>query len=105
MRSGEDTGLQHLIMSSSQWQAVNLGEIADDLDDENQNNHNDVDALPNVINGNDKQDIDVDLNDIRQKTLEYDDKQLKGVRFANAGDNNLKIANNHSVNSSTCTIT
>ncbi|UJR12530.1 hypothetical protein I4U23_016705 [Adineta vaga] len=30
-------------------------------------------------------DIDTDLSDIRQKTLEYDQKQIKGIQFANAG--------------------
>jgi len=44
------------------------------------------------------------LDDIREKTLEYDRQQIKGIQLANAGTNNLKIINNYSVTSSTCII-
>jgi len=42
------------------------------------------------------------LDDIHEKTLEYDRQQVKGIHLANAGANNLKIINNYSVTSSTC---
>ncbi len=44
------------------------------------------------------------LDDIREKTLEYDRQQIKGIQLANAGRNNLKIVNNYSVTSSTCAL-
>jgi hypothetical protein len=44
------------------------------------------------------------LDDIREKTLEYDRQQIKGIQLANAGVNNLRITNNYSVTSSTCTL-
>ncbi|CAF1023045.1 unnamed protein product [Adineta steineri] len=46
----------------------------------------------------------LDLDDIRQKTIEYDQKQIRGIQFANAGTGNLTIINNHSVTSETCNI-
>ncbi|CAF4100054.1 unnamed protein product [Rotaria sordida] len=44
------------------------------------------------------------LDDIREKTLEYNRQQVKGIQLANAGANNLKIINSYSVTSSTCII-
>jgi hypothetical protein len=43
------------------------------------------------------------LDDIREKTLQYDRQQIKGIQLANAGTN-IKIINNYSVTSSTCII-
>ncbi|CAF1171550.1 unnamed protein product, partial [Adineta ricciae] len=48
--------------------------------------------------------VNTNLDDIRQKTSEYDQNQIKGVQFANAGSANLKVINNHSVTSETCVI-
>jgi hypothetical protein len=44
------------------------------------------------------------LDDIREKSLEYDRQQIKGIQLANAGANNLRITNNYTVTSTTCTI-
>ena len=44
------------------------------------------------------------LDEIREKTLEYDRQQIKGIELANAGANNPRVINNHSVTSSTCTL-
>ncbi|CAF2516523.1 unnamed protein product [Rotaria sp. Silwood2] len=44
------------------------------------------------------------LDDIREKNLEYNRQQIKGIHLANAGSNNLKIVNNYSVTSNTCII-
>ncbi|CAF4093250.1 unnamed protein product, partial [Adineta steineri] len=44
------------------------------------------------------------LNDIRQKVVEYDRQQLKGVQFANAGHTNLKVVNSYPITSHTCSL-
>ncbi|CAF3642827.1 unnamed protein product [Rotaria sordida] len=44
------------------------------------------------------------LDDIREKTLEYNRQQIKGIQLANAGANNLKVVNNYSVTSNTCIV-
>jgi FtsZ-interacting cell division protein YlmF len=76
------------------------------------------DVTENVIDDSDDDDVDTgpppttdshveqehNLDDIREKTLEHDRQQLKGVHLANAGANNLKIVNHSSVTSSTCTL-
>jgi len=75
---------------------IDDSDIDDDDDDiviENQ--------LP-VMNSSSKEEHNLD--DIREKTLEYDRQQIKGIQLANAGANNLKIINNYSVTSSTCVI-
>ena len=51
-----------------------------------------------------KNEENYDLEEIRQKTVEHDQQQLKGIQFANAGSNNLKIVNNHSVTAKTCSV-
>ena len=66
----------------------------------------------NLIDDSDDDDVVADpyveqehnLDDIREKTLEHDRQQLKGIHLANAGANNLKIVNHSSVTSSTCTL-
>ncbi len=42
------------------------------------------------------------LDDIREKTLEFDRQQIKGIQLANAGANNPRVINNYSVTSHTC---
>jgi predicted small metal-binding protein len=42
------------------------------------------------------------LDDIREKTLEHDRQQIKGIQLANAGANNPKVINNYSVTSNAC---
>jgi hypothetical protein len=53
-----------------------------------------------VINSSIEQEHNFD--EIREKALEYDRQQIKGIQLANAGANNVKIINNYSVTSSTC---
>ena len=45
-----------------------------------------------------------DMNDIRQKVIEYEQQQVTGVQLANVGNQNLKIINNYSVTSNTCSL-
>ncbi|UJR18077.1 hypothetical protein I4U23_004977 [Adineta vaga] len=79
----------------------NKEEIIDITEIENDCSNDDND---DIISTNIEQDVNTDLNDIHQKTLEYDQKQIKGIQFANAGVGNLKVINNHSVTSETCLI-
>ena len=65
---------------------------------------NDVVSPIVVVQNGKQQDIDADLDDIRQKVVEYERQQLKGVQFINASDGNPKILNNYSVTSTTCTL-
>jgi hypothetical protein len=51
-----------------------------------------------------QQHVEMDLNDIRQKAVEYDRQQLKGIQFANASNGNPKVVNNYAVTSNTCTL-
>ncbi|CAF4363391.1 unnamed protein product [Rotaria sp. Silwood2] len=79
--------------------------MTDDSDDENYDDDNDVQVPDSVIKTDEQKSIDDNLSGIRQKTLEFDQNQIKGIQFANAGDRNLKIVNNHTINSTTCSIT
>ncbi|CAF4356681.1 unnamed protein product [Rotaria sp. Silwood2] len=79
--------------------------MTDDSDDENYDDDNDVQVPDSVIKTDEQKSIDDNLSGIRQKTLEFDQNQIKGIQFANAGDRNLKIVNNHAINSTTCSIT
>ena len=47
---------------------------------------------------------ETNLDDIRQKVLQHNQQQIKGIHLANAGANNIKVVNNYSVTSSTCTL-
>ena len=44
------------------------------------------------------------IDEIRQKTKEFDRQQIKTIQLANADSNNPKILNNVTVTSSTCVI-
>jgi hypothetical protein len=78
-------------------------ESADDSDEESQIDddqdvvYNDPTMLSNI-----QEDLGNDLNDIREKTMEYDRQQIKGIHFANAGEENLRVVNSYQVASSTC---
>jgi len=75
--------------------------VIDDSDvDDNDDDEVIIDALSQGINSSVKQEHNLD--DIREKTLEHDRQQIKGIHFANAGGNNLKIINDYSVTSNTC---
>ncbi|CAF2113900.1 unnamed protein product [Rotaria magnacalcarata] len=100
MRNDEEILTQVMAVSSDNFETRDITEIADDSDDD----INDVEVPGVVIKTDEHQNIDINLNNIRQKTLEYDQKQIKRIQFVNAGYRNLKIVNNHPINSSTCTI-
>ncbi|CAF4890295.1 unnamed protein product, partial [Rotaria magnacalcarata] len=75
-------------------------------DQEDHDDDNDVQTTDQINRVEDQQQsMEVALNDIRQKRLEYDRQQIKGVQFSNVGDGNLKVVNNSSVTSSTCILT
>lgn len=77
--------------------------VTDDSDIDDDDDDDDDIVVENetpVINSSIKQEHNLD--DIREKTLEYDRQQIKGIQLANAGGNNPKIINNYSVTSSTC---
>lgn len=76
------------------------------IDDFDTDNDDDDDIIVEnqtpVINSSNNQEHNLD--DIREKALEHDRQQIKGIQLANAGQNNLKIVNNYSVTSNTCTL-
>ncbi|CAF1011555.1 unnamed protein product [Adineta steineri] len=65
---------------------------------------NEVEFSNNTSTTVTQQQIKHDMNDIHQKVIEYDQQQLTGVQLANVGNRNLKIINNYSVTSSTCSL-
>ncbi|CAF0737665.1 unnamed protein product [Adineta steineri] len=83
---------------------INIAEIVDDSDNENHDDDNDVESPGLIIQNEQEQHVNTDLSDIHQKVLEYDQQQLKGIQFANAGDGNLRVVNSYAVNSNTCII-
>ncbi|CAF1355188.1 unnamed protein product [Rotaria magnacalcarata] len=90
-----------VFMESSE--ASKIASMAQDSDDDD---HDDDDVqVPNVtIRADRDKNIETALNDIRQKNSVYDEQQIKGVQFANAGDQNPKVVNNYAMNSSTCNL-
>lgn len=98
MRSDQEIRSQVVSVLTADSPTLDITEIVHDSDDENHDDDNDV-QIPDVAIR-----TVADLNDIRQKTLEYDQKQIKGIQFANAGDKNLKVVNDYAINSSTCTL-
>jgi hypothetical protein len=74
--------------------------VIDDSDVDDNDDDEIIDPLSQGINSSVKQEHNLD--DIREKTLEHDRQQIKGIHFANAGGNNLKIINDYSVTSNTC---
>jgi len=75
------------------------------IDDSDIDDNDDVviNNLPVEVLSN-KQKQEYNFDEIRQKVDEFDRQQIKGVQFANAGSNNIKIVNNHAVTSKSCTI-
>jgi hypothetical protein len=72
-------------------ETLDIVTMADDSDNENHDDDNDVESSGLIIQSEEQQHVDTDLNDIRQKVLEYDRQQLKGIQFINAGDGNSKV--------------
>jgi hypothetical protein len=84
-------------------ETLDIAKMADDFGNENHDDDdNDIVSPGLIIQSEDKQHLDIDLNDIRRKGLEYDRQQLKGIQLANAGNGNLKVVNNYAVTSETC---
>ena len=85
-----------------------VGDIVKMVNDSNSDAHddddNDVVSTDLNIQHEKKQVDDGDINDLRQKVVEYEQQQLKGVQFINAGDRNPKVVNNYAVTSGTCTL-
>ncbi|CAF4749468.1 unnamed protein product [Rotaria sp. Silwood2] len=105
MRNDEEIRSQVMTISLDNSETVDMTKMVNNSDDENYDDNNDVQVPDFVITTDEHKNIDADLNDIRQRTLEFNKNQIKGIQFANAGDRNLKIANNHAITSSTCNIT
>ncbi|CAF3166483.1 unnamed protein product [Rotaria sp. Silwood2] len=105
MRRDEEIRSQVMTISLDSSETLDLPTMTDDSDDENYDDDNDVQVPDSVIKTDEQKSIDDNLSGIRQKTLEFDQNQIKGIQFANAGDRNLKIVNNHTINSTTCSIT
>ncbi|CAF3991279.1 unnamed protein product [Rotaria magnacalcarata] len=86
--------------------SIDITQLVNDSDQEDHDDDNDVQTTDQINRVEDQQQsMEVALNDIRQKRLEYDRQQIKGVQFSNVGDGNLKVVNNSSVTSSTCILT
>ncbi|CAF1234877.1 unnamed protein product [Adineta steineri] len=95
------------------WNAsddIDVTQLIDDSDDENSTN-DDRQMTDTISIEKSEHEADCsrpttedDLNDIRQKVVEYDRQQLKGVQFANAGHTNLKVVNSYPITSHTCSL-
>ncbi|CAF4211784.1 unnamed protein product [Rotaria sp. Silwood2] len=105
MKNDEEIRSQVMIISLDNSETLDMTKMVNNSDDEKYDDNNDVQVPDFVITTDEHKNIDTDLNDIRQKTLEFNKNQIKEIQFANAGDRNLKIVNNHAITSSTCSIT
>lgn len=80
---------QMLDLISDRWKDLDVSSLADDDDDVVQ---------PTV------KDFADDVKDINEKVVQHDQEQLRGIQFANAGSENLKVVNSYSVSSKSCTL-
>ncbi|CAF3962519.1 unnamed protein product [Rotaria sordida] len=102
MNTASGTLLKFIELLSKNVNSICIKQLINDSDEEN---HNDDDVdMDSPIATNEHQYVENDLNDIRQKTFEYDQQQLKGIHLANVGNQNLKVINSYSVTSNTCII-
>jgi phosphoglycerate-specific signal transduction histidine kinase len=101
MSNSDELRLKVMELFSSNAKCADVKQVVDDSDNEN---HDDVKSPCTTITTIKQQKAEHNLNDIRQKVLEYEREQLKGVQFANAGSGNLKVVNSYTVTSNTCTI-
>ena len=81
---------QMLNLISDRWRDLDVASLADDDDD--------VQATVKE----EENDFTNDVKDINEKVLQHDQEQLRGVQFANAGRENLKVVNSYSVSSKSC---
>ncbi|CAM4823526.1 unnamed protein product [Rotaria magnacalcarata] len=103
-KMSSDNEMSSKVMATwlNQSETIDIGSMANDSDSEIHDDDNDVES-PNMTGQHEEQQhVDTDLNSIRQKTLEYDQQQIKGIQFINAGDGNLKVVSNYAITSSTC---
>ncbi|CAF1376924.1 unnamed protein product [Rotaria sp. Silwood1] len=105
MSSDAELQSKALTLFSEDSESFDMAQIIYDSDNENHNDDHDVEYPGAVTTAmTEQQPIEHDLDDIRQKTLEHNRQQLKGIQFANAGDGNLKVVNSYAVTSNTCTL-
>ncbi|CAF4992290.1 unnamed protein product, partial [Rotaria sp. Silwood1] len=92
MSSDAELQSKALTLFSEDSESFDMAQIIYDSDNENHNDDHDVEYPGAVTTAmTEQQPIEHDLDDIRQKTLEHNRQQLKGIQFANAGDGNLKV--------------
>ena len=103
-KMSKDKELQTKVIDvwSNGSQILDITQMADDSDIEDDDN--DVKSSNLIIQKEEQQHTDIDLNDIREKVVEYDRQQLKGIQLSNAGNGNLRVVNNYAVTSNTCTL-
>jgi hypothetical protein len=76
--------------------------VVDDSDFDNDDDDDDIVTETQSSQNNLPIEQKHNLDDIREKILEHDRQQVRGIQLANAGANNLKVINNYSVTSQTC---
>ncbi|CAF3021021.1 unnamed protein product, partial [Rotaria sp. Silwood2] len=105
MSSNNELQSKAMAIFSEDSESLDISQIVDDSDNESHNDDHDVE-YPGAVNTTTTEQhlIEQDLDDIRQKTLEHNRQQIKGIQFANAGDGNLKVVNSYAVTSNTCTL-
>lgn len=93
-------------LQSIETRTTEIASIAKDSADEHEHkctdDDEDVKFVINPLPTDTQVNMDQALDDIRQKAVEHDRQQLKGIHLANAGDGNLKVVNSYTVTSSTC---
>lgn len=108
MMNGDEFRERISKLKSSETRTAEMALLLNDSTEEKENNCVDDDQDVTFVNNtevtNEQQNMDQALDDIRQKTIEHDRQQLKGIQLANAGDGNLKVVNSYPVTSSTCNL-
>ena len=99
MSSNVEIRSKVMAICSNESETLDIPNVVNESDNEHDD---DNDVL--VIQTEEKQHVDTDLNDLRQKASEYDQQQIKGIQLANAGTGNLRIVNNYPITSTTCTL-
>ena len=99
---------QLMRLQSTITRADEISSIAVDSTDDKGDNVVDDDQDVTFVNNPrptaEEHNMEEALDAIRQKTVEHDRQQLKGIQLANAGDGNLKVVNSYAVTSSTCNL-
>ena len=98
MRDDATRAFPVLNLLLANWKDLNVPSLADDSDDDD-----DVVVVLSPIKHEEK-DFTNDLKEIHQRVVQHDQEQMKGIQFANAGTDNLKVVNSYSVTSTSCTL-